>query len=409
MAQDGPKLTPLGKLVVFLFIFGCLGGGAFMLLKGSFGGGENPENAGNDQGSSSGTAATNNNTPAGPAVSIGVAYGTEKKRWLKWAVEEFKKTDAGKRITVNLIPMGSLEAAKAVLAKDKRIHVWSPASAAYTDVFIQDWEVKHGGNPILSSEQLVLSPMVFVMWKDRYEAFKQHQGEVNFDSLRKAVKAETGWTAVANKPEWGYFKYGHTNPKESNSGVLALVLSAYDFHKKSRDLQLKDIVDPAFQKWYRELGTGITGLPNSTGNMMHEMVLKGPSTYDVVWVYENLAMSYFENARGRSGEFAVIYPEKNMWNDNPYYRLNVEWSSKDQRDATKVFQDFLLSERIQKRAVQEGFRPANLAVSLKGSESPFTKYAPNGIKLDLPIVCDPPKAEVLNNLLLGWERLRSNR
>ena len=62
----------------------------------------------------------------GPKVEIGIAYGTEKQRWLEWAVAEFAKTSEGKHINVNLIPMGSLEGAHAILGGDKRINVWSP-------------------------------------------------------------------------------------------------------------------------------------------------------------------------------------------------------------------------------------------------------------------------------------------
>jgi hypothetical protein len=56
-------------------------------------------------------------------VEIGIAYGTEKERWLKWAVDEFAKTRDGKKIKVNLIPMGSLEGAHALLNGDQRIDV----------------------------------------------------------------------------------------------------------------------------------------------------------------------------------------------------------------------------------------------------------------------------------------------
>jgi hypothetical protein len=54
----------------------------------------------------------------------------EKKRWLKRVLAEFKKTPAGRRIRIMLIPMVSVEGAQAILSDDKRIHVWPPASGA---------------------------------------------------------------------------------------------------------------------------------------------------------------------------------------------------------------------------------------------------------------------------------------
>ena len=83
--------------------------------------------------------------------------------------------------------MGSLEGAQAVLRGDRRIHVWSPASALYKDVFLQEWQVQHGGDrSIVREENLALSPMVLVMSAERYEAFAKKYGEVSFKTLSQA-------------------------------------------------------------------------------------------------------------------------------------------------------------------------------------------------------------------------------
>ena len=34
----------------------------------------------------------------------------------------------------------------------------------------------------------------------------------------------------------------------------------------------------------------------------------------------------------------IIYPPFNIWNDNPYYILNVPWNTPEQRRAAKLFQ-----------------------------------------------------------------------
>ncbi len=57
---------------------------------------------------------------------------------------------------------------------------------------------------------------------------------------------------------------------------------AYDYQGKTRDLALKDILDPGFQSWAQGFESGVSGLTNSTGNLMREMVLKGPSAFDAV-------------------------------------------------------------------------------------------------------------------------------
>jgi hypothetical protein len=394
-SSEGPKLTPLGRAFVFLFILACIGGAYYLFMgKKSF---EATKNAASSL------------LGGGPPVEIGIAYGTEKQRWLEWAVSEFAKTSDGKRIKVNLLPMGSLEGAHAILSGDQRIHVWSPASAAYKDIFVQEWQVKYNDSPIIREEPLALTPMVFVVWDERYQAFIQKYRNMSLATIHQALEAKGGWDEIAHRPEWGLFKFGHTHPNESNSGLMTIVLAAYSYHHKTRDLTLKDILDVGFQQWLGELERGVSGMSNSTGNMMREMVLKGPSSFDAVYVYESVAIDYLKNAEGRWGQLRVVYPEYNAWNDNPFYIINASWSTTEQRKAADTFLNFLLTEPIQKASLAHGFRPANPSVPVKFADSPFVLYAGNGVQVDLEKICEPPKAEVVNNLLASWQRAQGSR
>jgi ABC-type sulfate transport system substrate-binding protein len=94
-----------------------------------------------------------------------------------------------------------------------------------------------------------------------------------------------------------------------------------------------------------------------------------------------------------------------MWNDNPYYILDVPWSSKDQRKAAEAFLQYLMSDAVQKEALAHGFRPGNTSIPIREvADSPFVLYEKNGLKIEPNQICAPPKAEVLNNLLNVWER-----
>src|SRR5262252_6216732 len=187
--SDGPKLTPLGKVLIYLFIVGCIVGAYYI-----FAGRKSLEATKN---------AASSLLSGGPPVEIGIAYGTEKQRWLEWAVEEFTKTRDGKRIKIHLIPMGSLEGAHAILNGDQRIEVWSPASSLYKDTFVQEWQVKYTNNPILKEEPIALTPMVYVMWDERYQAFVQKYKNVSFATLAQALQEKGGWDSIAQKPDWG--------------------------------------------------------------------------------------------------------------------------------------------------------------------------------------------------------------
>jgi hypothetical protein len=357
--------------------------------------------------------------PAVEPIVVNIAYGTEKKKWLESAVEDFLKTSSGQGVSINLYGMGSVEGANAVLAGPKPaeaphqpINVWSPASSIYRDVLETEWKNKHGGSPILAAQNLALTPMVFVMWKPRYDALVKKLGKVTFRTLGEAMNEPEGWGKIGGQPEWGLFKVGHTDPNKSNSGLQALVLMAYEFAGKQRGLTVKDIAERRFQDWLRSFERGITrhgsSLTHSTGTLMEEMVLRGPSQYDCLVVYENLAIDYMEAAIqrwGTEGEFYVAYPNPNAWNEHPYYILDVPWSDERQRKVASDFLGFLMSEPIQRRALEHGFRPGNPAVPVTAPDSPLVRNQKFGLKIKLPVICEPPSADVTKNLLGSFRLL----
>lgn len=418
-AGEEPKLTCLGKLVIAALIMGCFVGAGYYFLMGKTAPGStsNASNRTDPGGGSFSTPSTPQNGSANPTppstpgtrVEFGLAYGSEKKRWLEAAVIDFAKTPEGQNIKVNLISMGSLQAAQAIVGGDKRIQAWSPASNLYKDVFITEWQVKYPNPPIIKEETVALTPMVYVFWDERYKAFEAKYHAINFATIGQALQEKTGWDGIAQKADWGFFKFGHTHPNKSNSGLMTLVLMAHEFHKKDRGLEMKDILNPVFQDWMQGVERGVAGLSDSSGDMMKEMVLKGPSAYDGMFTYESVVIDYLKNAQGRWGDLKVVYPEKNMWNDHPYYILDAEWSTPDQRKAAQVFLEYLMSEPLQKRSLEHGFRPGNPAVPIKFEESPFVLYQKNGLKVDLNTTCQPPKADVINNLLGSWQRAQGNR
>jgi hypothetical protein len=115
MASDGPKITCLGQVVILAFILGCIGTAGFLFYTRYVGGsGRLPSSVPETTPSTSASLSSFVNSAA--QVEIGIAYGTEKKRWLENAVQQFAQTSEGKNIKIDLIPKGSLEGAQAILA-----------------------------------------------------------------------------------------------------------------------------------------------------------------------------------------------------------------------------------------------------------------------------------------------------
>jgi ABC-type Fe3+ transport system substrate-binding protein len=343
---------------------------------------------------------------APPAVTIGIAYGTEMKRWFETAVQDFAATPEGKNIKIHLFPLGSLEGAQAVWEQeDKRLHVWAPASSLYRDTLVKRWRQKHAGGPILHDESLALTPLVFVFWEERYQAFVKKYGSVTFATIGRALDEPDGWASIAGRPDWGKFQFSHTDPAKSNSGLMTLVIMAHEYHHQTGRLSPAEAADAGFQKWVAAFEKHLPALAHSTGALMEEMVRRGPTSFDAVVVYENVAIDYFQAAEGRWGKLTVAYPPQNLWSDHPYYVLDVPWSSPDQRRAAEAFLRFLMSEPQQRAALAHGFRPGNLNVPILGvPDSPFVRYPHSGLHVDLQGIVPPPGEEVVERLLALWEK-----
>jgi ABC-type Fe3+ transport system substrate-binding protein len=231
----------------------------------------------------------------------------------------------------------------------------------------------------------------------------QKYKSVSFNNISQAIAEPNGWGAIANKPDWGYFKFGHTHPSKSNSGTMTLVCMAYDFKNNTKLLSNADVVNADFKAWMDGIERAVNNPAEGTDYLMRDMIGKGPSAYDCVFVYECVAIDYVKRAAGRWGKLRVDYPKYNVWNDNPYYILNVPWSKPEQREAAEALRKFLLSDDIQKMALDHGFRPGNLNVPVNGPDSPFKLYETNGLKADLGTFPPVPAWETVANLLHGWE------
>jgi ABC-type Fe3+ transport system substrate-binding protein len=247
--------------------------------------------------------------------------------------------------------------------------------------------------------------MVIVMWKDRYDAFMQKYTAVNFKTLSEALNEQTGWKAIAAKPEWGVFNFGHTKPTHSNSGLLTLVLMGYDYFDLFRDLKIENIMDEGFLTWLKTTESNMSHEEESTGKLMKDMLTRGPAEFSGIMVYENLALTNLSTAEGRWGKIQIVYPTRSVWNDNPFYILDVPWSTSDHRTAAKLFQNFLLSREAQRVARDVYlFRPANLDIPIMDGNTAFDKLK-DIVKIDVTAI-KRPKAEVLNQLLQVWKKMQ---
>jgi ABC-type Fe3+ transport system substrate-binding protein len=346
------------------------------------------------------------------SVKLQLLYGTEKERWLKGAVELFAQRQP--RITVELKGMGTLESVRAIAEGKEKPAVWSPADEAALNLLDAEWSLAHGSSLIrregeLAPEPLVLTPLVMIAWEERAKVLARaaNGDPTNWRTLHDLATHPKGWLGLGAPAEWGYVKPGHTAPNSSNSGLQTLILMAYGFHGKRSGLTPADVLHEPFQKWLRELESAVGKFGQSSGTYMREMILYGPSKYDLVWNYESVAISDMAAAQGRWGNLFVYYPTPTLWSNNPFVVFETDWVTAEQRAAAKELRAFLLSPEVQARALEFGFRPANPEVKVLTNDpaNPWNRLRPFGVRADVPAVADPPSGEVTRLLLETWRRV----
>lgn len=348
--------------------------------------------------------------PPPQPISIQIAYGTEKEDWLQEAANRFlasNPTVNGRAIEIDLEGQGSREMVVNTWQEELQATVLSPASSIHLELLREEWQTRHNESIFFEGDDapqpLVVTPLVLVAWEERAQVLSLDDPEQLWDNLHRLVANPEGWGAF-DHPEWGFANWGHTDPESSNSGLQAIVLLAYAYHDKTRDLGNEDILDTDFQAWFSDFENAVPEFIHSTGTLMTDMLRFGPSKYDFVIVYENLAIDNFEVAEGRGGAIRVYYPPANILSDHPYAILNAPWVTPDQRAAAARFREFLLAEETQQLALQFGFRPANPAVPFDTPDSPFNRFAENGIQTNIAQSVEVPPASVLNELLEVWRR-----
>ena len=353
--------------------------------------------------------------PPAPII-VSVLYSTEKEAWLNEVIVDFEKTNPtidGHPVKMELEKMGSWEINAAVLDGTRQPDLVSPASSLQIAA-LQDASSAKFGHPLVNPadtatcRSVVKTPWGLVAWKERADVlWGQRPGASLWQDIHDALVNPQGWASL-NHPEWGYVKFGHTDPLKSNSGYMTILLMTYGYYNKTANLSASDILSNSnYQKWFLETESSIGQFENSTGPLMEKMVAYGPSTFDFVSVYEATAIEQAENAVGRYGELRLYYPSAILWSDHPFCVLNADWVTTQQTKGATLFIDFLTSKDAQELALMKyGFRPVDTSIKLEQPGSPFDRYAANGFRTDLSSSreVEIPAGNVLNTLRDFWSR-----
>jgi len=334
--------------------------------------------------------------------------------WIQEAARDFnaeQNTLEGRLIQVTVTPMDGLTAKGRYEREemDPLPTAWIPdnrylvelVNAAYKerlgrDVFLTDGEYR--------ARPLAISLLAWGIYDSRAAVLEERFGEISWHTIHDAAIAPGGWGELGGESEWGYFKLAISNPRKNISGLSAMVAAAGEYYTKT-NITVEDVTNPEFQAWLGEIMSSMSDLSGGTYTVA-DLALFGYTTGDAGQLLES---DLLVNMRGIQTRWAdplrIVYPEYVTWFDFPFTVWMGPETSALEKNAALEFQKYLLSEKVQKKALAYGLRPANPGVPITGEGSLFDQWADQGVLGIVPrtTAMRSPDRDVLQALLRWFD------
>jgi len=322
-------------------------------------------------GSSGGPGATN--TEAAPAGSIEISFVTSntKEDWVNVVTEKFNaaqiKTSGGQQVFVRVSHVTSGGSQTDILSGKIKPTVWSPGDMSWVDGANQVWRDRTGKALVTEEcKPTVYAPIGFAMWRPFAEALGWPDKPITWATLVNLAADPQGWGKYGH-PEWGEFKFGHTHPSYSNAGLLIMTALVHDTLGNTGGLTPESVkgsqVIEAFEKV--EFHTYHYGV--QTRDLISLMARRGPEYLHATTASE--AETLKANAE-RAGELrfplAFIFPARGtFWTEQPFCTLDAEWVTAEQKEAARLYRDYVLAREQQELAIDKYLRPVDSAIPLR--------------------------------------------
>jgi Ca-activated chloride channel family protein len=336
------------------------------------------------------------------SVPLTFTYGSEKEEWIKDVTAAFNAEDHrladGRTIVVEAIPMGSGDLIDELLQETRKADIASPASGAFVKLGNAESRSRSGKDLLPSTENLVLSPVVIAMWKPMAEAIGYGKKPLGWSDILALARDQRGWAAHGHS-EWGPFRFGHTSPESSNSGLISVLAEVYAATGKKNALQLADVQQEKTAQYVSGIEQSVVHYGSSTGFFGKKMFTNGPQYLSAAVMYENMVIESYTPKYQVPFPVVAIYPkEGTFWSDHPVGVVDRPWVTPEKREAAKIYIDYLLAKPQQAKAIPYGFRPASVDVAVSAPIDAAHGVDPKEPQTTLEV----PQPDVMHAILALW-------
>lgn len=295
-----------------------------------------------------------------------------KADWVDEVVKTFNeasfKTGSGKTAWVQVVEVDSGDFLPRL--HDGRITdptVWSPGEISWVNEANVVWQQLH--NKKLVSEEC--SPTVYAiigigMWKPMAEAMGWPDKPISWDQIVELAEDPQGW-ALYDHAEWGLFKFGHTHPRYSNTGFLAITSLVYNTVDATHDLTPEMVKSEAVIEAMRQLELHTYHYGTSTRGLFTLMAEKGPAYLHAAANSESgvFATNKFNQEILQFPLVFIIPSDGAFWSENPYCVIDETWVSAEQQEVAELLRNYMLAREQQDKTMDFGLRPVDPMVPLR--------------------------------------------
>jgi hypothetical protein len=266
------------------------------------------------------------------------------------------------------------------------------------DVFLTDGQYR--------ARPIAISLFTWGIYESRAEVLEDQFGEISWSAIHDAAVARGGWPELGGEAGWGYFKLVVPNPNKNAGGLAAMIAAAGEYYGRT-DIGVEDVTDAEFQAWLGELMGAVTDFSSASAYTAEDFALFGYSVGDGGQLLESDLLQNMQGILTRwEDPLALYYPDYVTWFDFPFTVWIGPETSALEKNAALAFQEFLLSEEQQQKALAYGLRPANPGVAVDADpESLFVKWEDRGVEPVVPRAdaMRSPNRDVLLALLRWFE------
>jgi len=324
----------------------------------------------------SGESGTPGSTLAGQPVEVFMVSSDTKEDWLNALVADFNakqvRTSSDRPIVVRVEHGRSGDSKDAIVDGVITPTVWSPGDQSWAMVLNEEWQDLHPGQTLIpdACQPTVYAPVGFAMWRPMAEAMGWPATPIGWDEIVALAADPQGWGRYGH-PEWRQFKFGHTDPRISNSGLLLLTALAYAEWDVRGGLTVEMVKSDKVIQAMRTVELHTYHYGRQSRENVIRMIQNGP---DFLHATNASEAETLRANQGKYGEaqfpLAFIFPADGaFWAEQPYCVLDADWVDPEQHEAAQLFEEYLHERPQQELAVGNYLRPTDPDVPL---HDPFT-------------------------------------